>query len=225
MSNPIKPTLKSEILPVSVLLVQILLGIYFYLHFPEKVPTHWNFKGEIDGWSSGTFAAIFFPALTIGIYLMMLFLPNLDPKKERYADFKKVYHLIKNTLVIFLAAIYLITGLAGLGYNMPINLIMPFGVGLLFLVMGNYLGKIKRNWFMGIRTPWTISSEEVWNKTHRLGGKMFMATGFVMMLGAFINSSVFLVLFITSLTIVLVIPVVYSYILFKKEKESNSQTH
>ncbi|MFA6215125.1 MAG: SdpI family protein [Patescibacteria group bacterium] len=216
MSSPIKPTLKTEFIPVILIILSVFASFYFYANFPEKVPTHWNYRGQIDGWSGKGFAAFFFPGLIFGLYLLFLGLPYLDPKKEHYLEFAKVYHIFKNFFIGFMVAIYFYTGLAGLGYELPVNVVVPTIVGLLFLILGNYMGKIKSNWFMGIRTPWTLSNEQVWNKTHRLGGKLFMLMGLFMIFGSFLPAELFWYSFIAGITIVSLFPMIYSYLLYKK---------
>ena len=220
MNNPIKPSVKTEIIPVLLLIIIAVASIYFYNHFPDKVPTHWNFAGQADGHSSRAVGAFALPGMLIGFYLMFLTLPLLDPKKERYQQFKKVYHVIKGLIIIFMATIYTAASLTVLGYNVPINKIVPFLVGGLFILLGNYFGKIKPNWFLGIRTPWTLSSEEVWNQTHRLGGKAFVLGGvsimFIPLFPAFLFPWLLLgVVFSISLG-----PIVYSYILYKREEKN-----
>ena len=153
------------------------------------------------------------------MYLLFLALPYLDPRRERYADFAKVYHIFKGILVGFMALIYFITGLAGLGYQVSVGAIIPAGVGLLFIVLGNYMSKIKPNWFMGIRTPWTLESEEVWNKTHRLGGKLFILMGLFMVVGTILPLDYFWYLFIAGVLSVSLVPIIYSYLLFRKLKK------
>jgi len=214
--NPIKPTLKTEVVPITLILLGLLASFYFYAHFPEQVPTHWNYRGEIDGWASKGFGAFFFPFLNLGIYLLFLFLPYLDPKKNRYQDFRKAYHVFKTMLITFMTFMYFYTGLAGLGYNVSISTVTPVAIGILFVIIGNYLGKIKSNWFMGIRTPWTLSNEEVWNKTNRLGGKMFIIMGLITIFGVFFPSEIFWIIFIISISLAGLVPIIYSYILYRK---------
>ncbi len=216
MSNPIKPTFKSEAFPIAVIIISFAASFYFYAHFPEKVPSHWNFKGEVDGWSSRAFGAFFLPCLLIGMHLMFLALPYVDPKKERYADFRKVYHFFKAYIIFFLAAIYFIASLNGLGYGIPIDFWTPFLIGLLFIIMGNYMSKIKMNWFVGIRTPWTLTSETVWNKTHRFGGKAFIAGGILMMIQGWLPVSWRMPVFILLMLMILAGTVGYSYWAYKK---------
>jgi len=216
MANPIKPNFKTEFIPILLILLSIIASFYFYDHFPEKVPTHWNYKGQIDGWSGKTFAAFFSPGLNLIMYLLFLAFPYLDPKKDRYADFARVYHVFKGLLITVMTVIYFYIGLAGLGYELPVAVVIPAAIGVLFVVLGNYFGKIKPNWFMGIRTPWTLSNEEVWNKTHRLGGKLFMLMGFFMILGTILPPAIFWGFFIFGTVIVALIPAIYSFIIFKK---------
>ncbi len=218
MTNPVKPTLKTEILPLLILVAAIISSFYFYSHFPEKVPTHWNFAGEVDDWGSRAIAFVI-PAVMVGIYILFLVFPFLDPKKEKYEQFSKVYHVFKGVMILFMAMLYFATSLNILGYNLPIGIIVPVGVGVLFIIMGNYMGKIKSNWFFGIKTPWTLSSEEVWNKTHRFGGKMFMLGGVLIALDSFSPIDWRLPIFIIAIIIVLLGTVGYSYLVYLKEKK------
>ncbi|MFA4834132.1 MAG: SdpI family protein [Patescibacteria group bacterium] len=221
MTNPVKPTLKTEILPLLVLVAAIISSFYFYSHSSEIVPTHWNFAGEVDNWGSRSIAFVI-PAVMVGIYILFLVFPFLDPKKEKYEQFSKVYHVFKGVMILFMAILYFATSLNILGYNLPIGIIVPVGVGLLFIIMGNYMGKIKMNWFFGIKTPWTLSSEEVWNKTHRFGGKMFILSGLLIALDAFLPVSWRLGVFIAALIILLLGTMVYSYVIYLREKKSHN---
>jgi uncharacterized membrane protein len=149
---------------------------------------------------------------------MFFLLPLLDPKKERYEQFKKPYHVFKNFLILFMVIIYFITSFAGLGYNLPVGVIIPVMIGILFVVIGNYMAKIKMNWFVGIKTPWTLSSEEVWNKTHRFGGKMFVLGGILIAIEPFLPLSFRLPLFIFTVIMLSFGTMGYSYLIYVKEK-------
>ncbi|MDO8592186.1 MAG: SdpI family protein [bacterium] len=219
MANPIKPTIKTEFFPLALLLLTVIVSVFFYNKLPERVATHWNFAGRPDGYGSGQTQAIVFPLMAIGMYLLFLLIPYLDPKKERYEQFSKTYHIFKSIILASVVIIYLVIGLNGLGYNLPVGVIVPGLVGLLFMVLGNYLGKIKMNWFMGIRTPWTLSSEEVWNKTHRFGGKMFMLAGLLMIAQIFLPPNWRLPVFIISLAVVIFGTIGYSYVVYLREKK------
>lgn len=224
MSNPLKLSFKSESLIILLLLISIAASFWFYQQMPAQVPIHWGINGQADGWGSREFAAFFFPALIVGMYLLLILIPFLDPKKERYAEFTKAYWAIRFLLVLFLIYIYFISSLIGIGYNISISKSIAAGMGVLYLVMGNYLGKIRPNWFVGIRTPWTMSSEEVWTKTHRLGGKLFVLAGFLCILGIILPSAWAFILIVGSVLLAALITVVYSYIIYKKlPKNSEKQ--
>jgi len=223
MPHPIKPTLKSEILPLIIIAIAIISSFYFYANFPEQVPIHWNFKGEVDNYGSRGLAAFLFPGIILGTYLLFMAIPYIDPKKDRYTQFKKVYHLFKNILVLFMAAMYFITSFNALGYNISVAKWMPFMVGVLFIFIGNYMSKIKPNWFMGIRTPWTLSSEEVWNKTHRAGGKLFILGGIIIIIIPYLGERLGTILLIADVIMVSLGSIAYSYILFRKEQASKKQ--
>ncbi len=217
--NPTKPTIKTEILPLLLILTAVISSFYFYARFPEQVPIHWNIAGQPDNWGGRATAAFLFPAIVIGMYLLFLLLPLIDPKKERYRQFRKVYHVFKTVLILFMVAIYFISSLNALGYNLSVELWVPILVGLLFIILGNYLAKIKPNWFMGIRTPWTLSSEEVWNKTHRLGGKIFILGGILMAIEGFLPVSYRLPIFFFTIGLIVVGTVGASYFFYRQEKK------
>ncbi len=219
MSSPIKPNFKTEIFPVLVLILVAVFSFYFYYNFPEQVATHWNIAGEPDNWGSRTSAVFGFPLIMLGMYLLFFLLPYLDPKKDRYGQFRKVYHFFKGILVFFMAFIYFISGFKNLGHNISLELWIPVTIGILFMVLGNYMGKIKPNWFMGIRTPWTLSSEEVWNKTHRFSSRMFIIAGFLMVLTGIAPISFKAYLFIGALAVVLLGTIGYSYLAYRKKEK------
>lgn len=221
MAYPIKLSIKTEIIPVIMILISVAASFYFYAHFPERVPSHWNFRGEIDGWSSKTMGAFFLPVLLIGMYLMFIALPLFDPKQERYEQFAKVYHIFKISILLILAATYFIASLNGLGYDISVGFWIPILIGAMFAVLGNYMGKIKMNWFVGIRTPWTLSSEEVWNKTHRFGGKVFIIGGILLASTAFLPEYLILPVFIVDILMLSLGTLAYSYIIYRQYGRKN----
>jgi uncharacterized membrane protein len=221
MNNPSKPNFKTEIMPLICIIFAILSGVYFYFHLPAKIPIHWNFAGEVDGWGSGHSHAIFFPALVVGMYLLFLFLPYLDPRKEKYEQFAKVYHIFKGIIIFVLTLIYFLTSLVGLGYTINIGIVTPLLIGSMFLLMGNYMGKLKSNWFVGIKTPWTLSSEVVWNKTHRLGGKIFMLSGILIMIDSIAPMAFRLPIFIFTMVFMLFGTIGSSYVFYLIENKKN----
>lgn len=204
------------VIQIVIVLASIALSFYFYSHFPAIVPIHWNVAGEVDGWSSRAFGAFVFPAILAAIYVLFGLLPKIDPRKERYVEFAKTYSIIKTAIMTVFFGVYIVSGLNTLGYAVSVSFWVPLIIGLLFIVLGNYFGKIRSNYFVGIRVPWTLSNEEVWNKTHRLGGKMFILGGVIMMLMGFVSVSLRLPLLIAMLVAIVVLPMVYSYVLYKR---------
>ncbi len=220
MRSAIKLSWKSEAWCILVTLATVALSFYFYAHFPEQVVGHWNFAGQPDDWTSRAGGAFGMVGVLIFMYVLFLALPMLDPKKDRYADFEKVYHLFKNIMVTFFAVIYVLSGLYNLGYPIQIQFWVPWLVGLLMILIGNYLGKLKRNWFVGIKTPWTLSSENVWNKTHRVGGWMFIVFGVCIIISPNLPYAWGAGIFVGGAVLATFGSMLYSYIVYLQEKKN-----
>ncbi|MEQ3339331.1 SdpI family protein [Clostridium butyricum] len=212
---------KSDIYNVIIIACSILLTIIVYNKLPDLVPTHWNTMGEIDKYSPKAFGAFMAPAIMIFTWSGMKFLPKIDPRKKNYEKFDKSYSVIVSILLTFFLVIHAVTLLAALGYGISIEKIIPLIVGVLFIVIGNYLPKSKSNFFYGIKTPWTLSSEVSWRKTHRLGGKLFVVAGIVCILSSFLlNGNIKAVVFFIAIMIAAIVPIVASYFYAKNDKEN-----
>jgi len=211
-----KPNLKHEIFSITIIVISILSSIYFYSHFPERVPSHWNFRGEVDAWSGKTMGAFMLPIILIVMYGMFLALPKLDPKKEKYQQFMKPYKIFQSIIIFIMFAIYLTASFNALGYPVNISIIVPALIALLFIILGNYMGKLKQNYFVGIKTPWTLSSEDVWNKTHRFGGKVFVIGGLVLMIVPFVPENLSFAVFLIDIIFIIFTPIIYSFLIHKK---------
>lgn len=206
-----------EIIPILLIVIMFLVGIAFYSSpcLPDRMPTHWSATGEVDGFSSKGFAVFFFPAVTLAVYLLMLFIPFIDPLRENYKKFAGVYYGFRLVLVLFFCLLYFYTLAAGLGFKMNINFFIIPLLSLLFIAIGFFLPKMKKNWFCGIRTPWTLQSDEVWEKTHQFGGKSFIVAGILSLLSVF-SGSYALWVFIVIILGGAFIPAFYSYFLYRK---------
>ncbi len=206
---------KKEVFPLTIIIVCFVVGFYLYPQLPEQVPSHWNAQGEIDDWAGKNFTVLFFPSLTLVIYLLMTFIPLIDPLRRNYHKFAIPYFFFRLTLVLFFCLLYLYTLYSGLGFNININYFIIPAISLLFIIIGAFLPKIKKNYFVGIRTPWTIHSEEVWDKTHKVAGKLYILAGLISLVGLlFINQAIFI--FITAIILAALISVIYSYLVFRK---------
>ncbi|MBA2877859.1 putative membrane protein [Anoxybacillus kamchatkensis] len=164
------------------------LGLLAIPFLPDEVAIHWNVAGEADSFINKWWGALLFPIFLTGIVALVVFLPKVDPRKENYEKFEKVYRIFLHVFVLFLFSMYVVTLAYNIGIPVQVDVVVPIGVGMLFIVLGNYMPKIKPNYFFGIRTPWTLENEEVWQKTHRVGGKVFVIMGIFIMLTIFATS-------------------------------------
>jgi len=146
------------------------ISVWAYPRLPPTVATHWNLNGTPNGFSSRLVAVSIMPLVILAMTGLFNVLPKLDPRKENYAKFIHVYWLIANAVIVFIAVAHVLIISSALGFPVKIDRLMPLGIGLLFIFLGNYLTRVEPNWFVGIRTPWTLSSDTVWRKTHRTGG-------------------------------------------------------
>jgi len=224
MSTPTKFKLKEEWWPLVMVTMTIAISYFSYSQLPSRVASHWNISGVVDGYSSREFHVFFFPLILAGLYLLLLFLPQLDPKKERYIDFASTYNIFKNIIISIMFIIFLATTIYNLGYAINVGVIISSAIGTLFLVMGNYFGKLKQNWFVGIKNPWTLSSENVWNKTHRFGGKLFMLWGIAIIITPWLPPALGIGVFITGAVLATIGSFAYSYFIYKQEKQKPSST-
>jgi len=223
MKNPIKYSLQTEIWPALILLAVVSLSLWAYPQLPAQVITHWNFYGQANGWSSREFHVFFFPALLVAMYILFSVMPMFDPKSERYQEFARVYLIMRDLILLVFLVVFVVATLVNLGYPINIGATVAGAVGLLMIILGNYFGKLKRNWFIGIRTPWTLSSENVWNKTHRLGGRLFMFFGLSLILAPWLAPTVASVILIGGMIIMLAWINIYSYVLYKREKKEKKE--
>jgi len=196
----------------------VAVSLWAYPQLPPTVATHWNVRGEADGFSSRLVAVSIMPLVILVMTGLFNVLPRLDPRRANYSKFIGTYWLIANAVILFILIGHGMIVATGLGYPVKIGRTMPIGVGLLFIVLGNYLTRVEPNWFIGIRTPWTLSSDTVWRKTHRTGGWLMVLGGIVIAACAFFPPGAFLPLFIAAVLIMAVIPIVQSYVLWKREQ-------
>ena len=147
-----------------------------YPSLPERIPIHWNAAGEINGWGSKPWAFLT-PAIMIGMLGLLRVLPWLSPKQFEIDSFRSTYAFIVMLISVLFAYIHLLTLLPPLGYSVRVDKAMMGGMMLFFILLGNVLGKVQRNFFVGVRTPWTLASDWVWIETHRLAARLFVATG------------------------------------------------
>lgn len=214
-------TLKKEWFILVILIVPFFVSAYFWDELPDEVPTHFNIQGEADDWGPKWMAAYLIPMIGVGTYLMILLLPAIDPKKKIESAQKPVA-AIRMFTSVFMVGIYAFVMAASLGTTINFSNYIIIGVGVLILIVGNYMNSIKPNYFIGIRTPWTLENEEVWKRTHRLSSKIWIVGGLLLMLSPLVPEMIRLDYLIYIIVGILAgIPLVYSYVIYKKlETES-----
>ena len=189
----------------------MLAGLLLWDRLPAQIPTHWNAAGEIDGWSSKAFVVFGLSGILLAVQWLCSLGSLADPKKENHP--KKVVHLVLWIIPVLSVVLYTITYMSALGMAVRMEVVMPVLVGLLLTIVGNYMPKCKQNYTIGIKLPWTLNSEENWNKTHRLAGWVWTIGGILIMLCSLWGGG--LVALGVTLALVIV-PVAYSYILYRK---------
>ena len=157
-------------------------GVWAWSRLPARVPTHWGLDGQPDGWGPAWVNALLIPATAIFLYLLVLLLPLVDPRRRNYALFPGVLRLLRFLAPAVMVVLHVLAVRASLGYAVDMSLAFRVLMPAFFIVLGNQMGRIRFNYFVGIRVPWTLDNEEVWNRTHRLAGKLWV-TGGVIALG------------------------------------------
>ena len=207
----IKKNLKVLIITSIVILLPILAGVILWNQLPDPMPTHWNAAGEVDGWSSKPFAIFGLPLILVAVQWLCMLGTAADPKKNNHSE--KIMHLVLWIIPIISVVLFTITYLTALGYGVRMEVVMPIFIGLVFVIIGNYLPKCKQNYTIGIKIPWTLNNEENWNKTHRFAGFVWVFCGVAIMLtGVFGSFWIFLPIAL----LMVIVPVAYSYLLHKK---------
>lgn len=202
-------------------LAVVAAAVYFYPVLPDKLASHWNYAGVVDGFMDKFWALAILPIVMLIILILSVVLPKLDPLKANILSFKKYYEMLWLGLIIFMAYIFVLQLVWNLGYQFNFTLAITPAMSGLWLALGWLLSKTKRNWFMGIRTPWTLSSDNVWDKTHQLGSKLFIAVGLISLFGL-VWSKLLVWLTLVPILIVVVFLVIYSYWLYRCEKSSQN---
>lgn len=207
---------KKEILSLAIIAASFIIGIYFYSQLPEKIATHWDASGQVNGYGNKFWGVFLLPIISLAIFLLFLLIPKIDPLKENIKQFQKYFDGFILCFVLFLFYIHILVILANKGMSFNMSRFMLLAMGFLFYYAGILMEKAKRNWFIGVRTPWTLSSENVWNKTNKLGGKLFKISAVFAFLG--ILAPKFMILFIIApLLLAIIYLFVYSYLEYKKE--------
>lgn len=207
---------KSMLLVLLIILISFALAIYMYPKMPERVASHWNAQGNVDGYMPRTLGIFLMPIITLGMLLLFLLIPRIDPLKKNIEKFRKYFDWFIVLFILFMFYIYLLSLLWNIGFRFNMSNMMIPAMGILFFYIGVLTENAKMNWFIGIRTPWTLSNEKVWNKTHKIGGLLFKIAGVLALIGVFFQE--YAILFVLIPVCVLSVYLVfYSYFEYQKQ--------
>jgi len=207
---------KSKTIILGIIILSLIIGIYLYPQMPDNIASHWNAKGQVDDYKPKFWGLFFMPIISIFLLFLLIFIPKLDPLKENIQKFRKYFNDFMVLMTVFSFYIYLLTIAWNIGFKFDMGLAIIPAIGLIFYYIGGFLINTKRNWFIGIRNPWTLSSDKVWEETHRLGGKLFKLAGIITILGLFFPKYLlsFLIIPVISFS---VLTFIYSYFSYKKD--------
>jgi uncharacterized membrane protein len=177
-----------ELPQLLLILAMLIAGACTWPYVPDEVPVHWNIRGEVDRYG-GRFEGLFIvPLVAAGLYVLLRMLPKVDPRAANYREFAGPYAIIRCALIAFMAVVHALLLLAALGRPIPIGPVVSGLVGILLIIIGALMSRIKPNWFVGVRTPWTLSSDLSWTKTHRLAARLLPLSGVAVMLAGFLRT-------------------------------------
>jgi len=211
---------KSALIILGIVLLSTFIGIYYYKQVPAMMASHWNSEGEVDSYMPKNYGLFLMPLISLMLLIIFIFIIKIDPLKKNIKKFMKYYEGLVIAIVLFLFYLHLLSIFANLGYKFNMTKMVTPSVGILFFYLGIVLENAKRNWFIGIKTPWTLSSDKVWNKTHKLGGKLFKIAGVISLLGLVFSNYVFLFIIVPVIVFVVYL-IIYSYFEFAKLKKIN----
>ncbi|MFH2013348.1 MAG: DUF1648 domain-containing protein [Patescibacteria group bacterium] len=206
---------KIHIFTLIIIIISFLAGIYLYDFMPEKIASHWNAKGQVDEYMSKFWGLFLMPIVCIGVFFLLLIIPKIDPLKKNVDKFRKYFDSFIFLIVLFLVYIYALTIIWNLNIEFDMNKSILPAIGLLFFYSGVLIGHAKRNWFIGIRTPWTLSSDIAWDKTHKLGGVLFKIAGILAFVGLIFPNIAILIIMIPVILFTVFL-FIYSYVVYKK---------
>lgn len=209
--------MRSRWLGVGVVAAMWIFALAVYGRLPAMVPTHWNLWGEVDGWSPKSWGAFVTPFIATVMLALPWLMRRIDPRRANVERSVDDVRLIRNLIVLFMALVEGATLGAALGWPVDVTAVAMGGVGLMLAGIGNYLPRMRSNWWIGIRTPWTLSSERVWRDTHRLGGRLMVACGLVMAAAALLPSPARGYVAVAAIAVMALVPAVYSFVAWRRE--------
>jgi uncharacterized membrane protein len=203
--------------PAALIIAAVVISIAAYPNLPERMPMHWGVNGEVNGWSSRLWGAWLIPLVMAAMWLFLRAIPHIDPRKANYARFAGMYDTVIVLILGFLLVMHGIVIAAAMGRDVKMDRIMMPLVGIFIAAIGFLIPRAAPNWFIGIRTPWTLTSDESWVKTHKLVGPLFIGLGLLMALSSFIAPEQAIWILVAAAIGIVVFLFVYSYRVWKAD--------
>lgn len=204
-----------NILPPALILTSFFLGLIFYPQLPNTLAVHWGINGQVDGYGSKSFGLFFMPTIMFFLYIFTQILPHTDPYKKNFKQFQNHFNTFTSFLFTFFLYFYLLILFWNLGYRFNLVQFLSPGFAFLFYYSATLVSVARRNWFVGIRTPWTLSSDKVWNKTHILGTKLFRLSAAITLLGTIFPSYAYYLMLVPILASTIAV-FIFSYFEYRK---------
>jgi uncharacterized membrane protein len=212
----------TNIILLTLVVVSFVAGLVVYQYLPDRVASHWNSAGEVNGYMNKFWGIFLTPFILIGMFLLYFIIPKIDPLKSNLESFKKYYNIFWLFFFLFLIYIFILQISWNFGLRFNFTMAIVPALAALWYFLGAIIQKAKRNWFFGIRTPWTLSNDIVWDKTHKLGGKLFQIAAIISLLAIFFSGDFFVFIIIVPLILVSIVTMIYSYLEFRKIKNQNN---
>jgi uncharacterized membrane protein len=206
-----------EVVQLALIAAMFVTAAAVWPYVPERIPIHWNLQGEVDGYAGRVAGLLLLPILALGIYALLLVLPRFDPGYGNYPAFATAYHLIRLSILLFLAAVYAVIVLSAFGYRVNATTVIGVAVGVLLALLGCVMPQIRPNWFVGVRTPWTLSSELSWTKTHRQARWVFVLLGLALAAWGIVRTSWMFALALSLGVVSVAWLFVYSYLVYRRD--------
>jgi immunity protein, SdpI family len=205
-------------LPVSIIAGAWIFSLAVYSRLPDEIPVHWGMSGEPNRYGSRIEGAFLLPALMLAFYALMQWYPSRDPRAANIAKFRAAYDTVVTATIAFLTGVHVLALASALGWEVDMTTVVFVGLGVLFILLGNLLPRVRSNFIFGIRTPWTLSSESVWTRAHRVGGYAMVVAGILTVVGAFFARPIGITVALASGLLSALIPIVYSYVLWSRDR-------
>ncbi|MZP30800.1 DUF1648 domain-containing protein [Heliobacterium undosum] len=205
---------------VTLWIVAVLVSLWAYPQLPEQAPVHWNYAGEVDRYGSRLELVAVGPAITLLVLVLSQVTRRLDPLKGNYEKFSSTHETVMTSIVAFMFFLQMTVIANALGWTVKVGRVLPVAIGILFIILGNVMPRVKQNYFMGFRVPWTLADPQIWDKTQRVGGYTMVLGGLAMMLLGLFSSQLpqaaGIALLLTSILAIVFVPTVYAWWLYQK---------